>query len=163
VRSTSGSALWVIRSLAFLLKRQSGSRDWSVNKVRQCCLPKRRGGYVPLVPLILRSSEIMDSFLYRHGVPNLVTFAGGIVSSRTLNGKFKCCTYSSKRSRTSWPRTRPRYTPQYLRGLCCLRGKGACRCFGRSRFVSYMAVRDGGIADTCLRGDDIRRLDSHVI
>ena len=56
---------------------------------------------IPLVPFILRSSEIMDSFLFRHGVPNLVTLAGGIVSSRTPNGKFKCCTYSSKRSRTS--------------------------------------------------------------
>jgi hypothetical protein len=34
--------------------------------------------YVPLVPFILRSSEIMNSFLFGHGVPNLVTLAGGI-------------------------------------------------------------------------------------
>ena len=52
-------------------------------------LPKRRKGiYVPLVPFILRSSEIMNSFLFGHGAPNLVTLAGGIVSSRALNGKF---------------------------------------------------------------------------
>ena len=138
VQSTSGSVFWLIRSLTILqfpLKRQSGSRDWSVNKVRQCCLPKRRKGYVPLVPFILRSSEIMNSFLFGHRVPNLVTLAGGIVSSRALNGKFGCCTYSSKRSRTSWTRTRLRYTPQYLRGLCCLCGKGACRRYGRSKLL----------------------------
>jgi hypothetical protein len=94
---------------------------------------KWRKGYVPLVPFILCSSEIMNSFLFGHGVPNLVTLAGGIVSSRALNGKFWWCTYSSKRSRTSWTRTRLRYTPQYLRGLCCLCGKGACRRYGRSK------------------------------